>query len=306
MKDGNYAVFIYNTSTTTKWITVLRNYDILSRRGDFMAIKEILELSVDTEIEDKFIIKAKDIQQELSNQDKRKLLSLISKFKEQDIKETIKYIKILAIWEPDNAILVARKKGVFRYKANNFEMNSVLYALNELLRNSDLFGFSLETKKYLKSKISLSWIYDFYKDSERKLKNLINERHNNRIKRIVNNFITFESALFKDLLAYIDLTFSLNRESTHFDKNRINGYSKEEISDAISYIIFLYDCEIGIKSDKYYIVDTEYILGDSIEELILIAAKVIELNEWEVTMDYFNYQIKTSGNCEVAEKVYKK
>jgi hypothetical protein len=233
----------------------------------------------------------------LSNHDKKFLLSKISKFKDQDINITLKAIKIYAIWEPDNAINTARKKGAFRYKACGLKNNNALFLLDELLKNSVLFNFSIETNDYLILKKKLSWIFDFYKDSEMKLIKQIVKRHADRFRFKKSNEVV-ENALFKDLLAYIDLKFYMNTDNNENirNKNILKGYSKEDVCDAISYIIYLYDSNIGIKQDKHYFIDAEYVLSEEIEISILVACKVLQMQEWELCIDYLDYKVNFIDN----------
>ncbi|MET7040549.1 hypothetical protein WBZ18_00525 [Clostridium botulinum] len=108
-----------------------------------------------------------------------------------------------------------------------------------------------------------------------------------------------ENALFKDLLAYIDACFYLDFQSEkmhYLNKNKLNAYSKEEICDGISYIVFLYDNMIGIKQDVYYFTDAKYVLSKEIESIILVSCKVIQVEEWELCIDYFDYKIRMCGN----------
>lgn len=235
---------------------------------------------------------------DFSNSDRKFLLSIIGKFKEQDIEKTLRAIKMYSIWEPDEAIMESRKKGVFRYKAYGFGKNQTLFLLKDLIGNRTIFEFSESTYKYLIDKENLYWLYDFYKDSEEKLIQYIKEHHSNR-ERVKRGKQTVESALFKDLLAYIDVGFYFNshiKNRNYLNKNILNGYSKEEICEGISYIVFLYDRIIGIKQDVNYFINSKYVLSDEIEKIILIACKVIQLQEWELCIDYFDYNIKITGN----------
>jgi len=233
----------------------------------------------------------------LSTQDKKFLLREISKSKEKKITNTLKAIKLYAVWEPQEAILEARKKGVFRYRAYGFERNTALLIIEDLLLNCELLSISGEEMEYLVTKQKLAWIYDFYRETESKLIKYILKHHKERqiIKR--NNTIC-ENSLFKDLLAYIDLRFYLRRPDPlkyRDNKNKLDGYSNEVIAEASSYIIFLYDRCIGIKQDFHYFIDAKYVQSQEIEDILLMACKMIELEEWELSIDYFGYGVRVSG-----------
>ena len=261
-----------------------------------MTIKEIVELALTVTIDADFITNAKNSRSELSASDRRTLLGAMAKFKIVPITTTIKYIEVYAIWEPDDAIWQARKKGIFRYVAHQSDDNVALHALTSLLCKKNFFKFSDETQSYLKTKIGLSWLYDYYKSVEANINEIIKLRHDNCKIECVDG-ITVESALFKDLLAYTEICFFLEPSNTlDCDKNTISGYSREEISEAVSYIIFLYNKEVGVDGRKKYMVDSEYVLSDDIEKLVLLACKVIKVQEWETTIDYFDYKVRCDAN----------
>lgn len=253
---------------------------------------------VDNEnIDENYIKLMREKKESLSNGDKKFLLSIIAKFKVQEINETLKAIKMYAIWNPDEAVKEARKKGAFRYKAYRFEENKALFLIDNLLKEDKLYLFSIETIDYLKSKKQLSWLYSFYKTSEEKIIREIKGYHKKRIQIKKENMI-FETAIFKDLLAYIDYYFHLelsNDSNNIINKNKISSYTKEEICEGISYIIYLYDNTIGIKQNIQYFVDYKYILSTDIDKIILNACKVNQVEEWELCIDYFDYKIELIG-----------
>jgi len=114
-----------------------------------MNIKETFYSIKHTDINEEYIASAKIQKSNLSNSDKKFLLSIIGRFKEQDLDRTLKAIKMYAIWESNEAISESRKKGVFRYKAYGFRKNQALYLLKDLTRNGSAFAFSEQTYKYL-------------------------------------------------------------------------------------------------------------------------------------------------------------
>lgn len=260
-----------------------------------MNIKEEFYRINNNDINKEYIESIKKRKNNLSNTDKRFLLSIIGKFKQQEIEKTLKAIRLYAIWNPDEAIMESRKKGVFRYKAYGFKKNKALYLLKNLLTD-EFYKYSIETINYLTNKIEISYIYTFYKKSEDQLVKYIKNYKATRIRR-GNNYI--ETAIFKDLLAYIDFYFisSLSLyDSDNSNKNKLTSYSKEEICEGISYIIYLYDKVIGIREDINYFTNSRYVLSNEIEDIILLACKVNQLEEWELCIDYFNYETNISKN----------
>lgn len=232
----------------------------------------------------------------LSNSDIRALSSYINKFRANGIEKTLKAIILFCFWSPDEAVETARKKGVFRYSVWGLEKNSTLYLLENIKNCEKIVSFSQNTIEYINTKIQMSWLFEFYKSSEHKLISMIKERHSKR-KILKIGDIVLEEGLFKNLLAYLDIVFhNQTIPTTVNNKNVLTGYSSEEISESISYIIFLFDKTIGIKSDAHYLLNAEYILSDEIEKLILLGCKMCTVQEWELCLDYFDYKVKTVDN----------
>ena len=265
-----------------------------------MSIKDILN-----EIEEKSIETLLDIaykndilkrHPKLSNSDVKLLSSCISKFRNNGIEKTLKTILLFCFWSPDEAVEIAKKKGVFRYSVWGMSNNSSLYLLESIKNSEKVVSFSQNTLDYINTKIKMSWLFDFYKTTESNLVSMIKEQHDKRIKSKVGD-IVLEEGLFKDLLAYLDIRFHNQTTPTAVsNKNVLKGYSSEEISESISYLVFLFDKTVGIKNDVHYIINAEYVLSDDIEKLILLGCKICTVQEWEVCLDYFDYKVKTIGN----------
>ncbi|WP_405083244.1 nuclease-related domain-containing protein [Paenibacillus chitinolyticus] len=260
-------------------------------------IKEILTYMKDIPFEqllnDQTIKEIKHKKQDFSKNDKRFLQKKLSEFRNFDVQYIFCVILAYSIWCPDEAIVEARKKGVFRYKAWGFNTNCAALLLQQIRKSYILIPYSDNTKQFIDRKLSLSWMFDFYQKTEEELVNYIKEHHRNRrVTRFGAAFV--EEALFKELLAYADTIFYLNsRSHEYINKHKIEGYSHEEICDSISYIIYLYDATIGIKSNCSYTISAKYVLSDEIEKIILKACKVNQLQEWEISIDYFSYNVKT-------------
>lgn len=258
-----------------------------------MIIKEVLryinDLPIEQLFDDQTIKSIRQKKQDLSQSDKRFLLKKLSEFRNFDVHIIFRTILAYSIWCPDEAIVEARKKGVFRYKAWGFKTNCAEFLLKKIKELYTLISYSDDTKQFIEKKLMLSWMFEFYKKTEEDLIKYIKEHR--RRTRIGNTF--FEEALFKELLAYADVMFYLPGHSYEYiNKHTIKGYGHEEICDSISYIIYLYDAIFNIKSDSRYIVSAQYVLSDEIEKIILMACKVNQLQEWEICIDYFNYNVK--------------
>lgn len=258
-------------------------------------LQQIDEMTINELLHNQFIESLKYQKSALSNSDKRFLSNEISNFRKLGADKTLKRILLYSIWCPDEAVEVSRKKGVFRYKAWELKKNHAEFILQTLKEQSQILNYSQETCQFINTKLQLAWMFTFYKKSEEKLIQHILKHHRERKRiKIGNSFV--EEALFKELLAYADSMFYFHdrgsSRTNHTNKNLLSCYGEEEISESISYLIFLYDSTIGIKPDCHYTVSPGYVLSDAIEKLILMGCKVHQLQEWEVCIDYFNFRIR--------------
>ncbi|MBE7019805.1 MAG: hypothetical protein E7411_00015 [Ruminococcaceae bacterium] len=261
-----------------------------------VVMNQIENLTVENIIKDDFVKKTLVRKGELSKSDERYFSNKIGKFREISSDTLLKYIILFSFWKPDEAIDIARKKGVFRYKVWGFQKNEALYLLENINKYIDKFDYSDKTRKFINSKIQMAWMYDYYKKTEKKIIAYIKKHHENRSIHLLNG-VRVEEALFKELLAYIDVMFHFPRRNHDpRNKNKLDGYGMEQIAESVSYIIYLYDDVIGIQQNKVYKVVPEYVMSDEIEKIILWGCKIAQLQEWEVCMDYFDYQLQKRDN----------
>lgn len=253
--------------------------------------KEFEYENFDTEIKAHYL----ESKESISSTEKKFLEKKIACFKKNTMKETMDAIVLLAIWEPDIAIKEARQKGVFSYRTYQSNENKVLKILEFLNSKKSILQFNPQTLKYLQMKRELSWMYDYYMKAERKIVKEIRKHHHDRliIKR-GNSFL--ESALFKELFVYIEYVFYKNTDSDvehdHTNKDYLKSYGNEELANAVSYLIFLYDKTIGIKTERNYFIDVNYVQSSDIERLILSSCKLIQIKEWELLIDYLDYEVQ--------------
>ena len=105
----------------------------------------------------------------LSNRDKKYILKVLTNSKLESKENVLKAIICFAIWQPDEAIRQARRKGIFRYKVfGNKGKTKARYYLDYLISKKEVLGFSEKNNKYLKQKYELEWLESFYKKTEKK------------------------------------------------------------------------------------------------------------------------------------------
>lgn len=265
-----------------------------------MTIKNIINKYNITKVDKKLIDELSLFKKELSSKNINKLESEFMKFKDQSINNTLTVMIVYAQYLPDQAIKLARKIGLFRYNAYGYDKNNAEYLINKMLlmEKEKIFNFSKDTTNYLNQKLNVSWLYDFYKTNENDLIKQIYSHHKTRY-RLKMHSCNYEEALFKDLLVYLDILFNFYKPNPFYfnnNKNILLSYSNEEIAMAVSYLIYLYNNSIGIKQDINYIINSDYINSKKIESIVLKACKMIELQQWEILVDYYGYIIDTKDD----------
>ena len=105
----------------------------------------------------------------LSNRDKKYILKVLTNSKLESKENVLKAIICFAIWQPDEAIRKARRKGIFRYKVlGNKGKTKARYYLDYRISKKEVLGFAEKNNKYLKQKYELEWLESFYKKTEKK------------------------------------------------------------------------------------------------------------------------------------------
>lgn len=262
-----------------------------------MNIKQIYQSLDLKKINDLYIDGIRNIEKSLSNSDKRFLEKIISLHKTKEKEEVLGAIVLYSVWCPDEAITYSRKKGAFRYRMGGKKSNNASYYLENLIKCNRYLKYNKINVEYLNMKINCEWMYIFYSKTEKKVTDEIEMHHQRRIRKNISGN-KLETALFKELIAYMEMSFVWGDETTRTpnDKDLLTGYSREEIGEAISYIIYMYENIIGIDEKCNYWVDSHYIISDDIENLILLACKILRLQELELLIDYFDYQITKVEN----------
>lgn len=233
----------------------------------------------------------------LTKKDREILEHVIREFQNECQDDVIGAIVIYAIFYPDEAIQYARQKGVFYY-GNTWAYTE--YCLESLNTLSGILHISQSQQRYFRQKLSCKWLGQFYQDTEKKLKRDICRHHKERIQKVLYG-VPYESNLIIELLVFINLIFryrSISVSGVSVTGNpdlkhiQILNYSNEEISKAVSYLIYLFTNEKGFRIQKEKWLDIDYILSDKIAKLILLACHREKILEWEFLVDCLGYELE--------------
>lgn len=166
-----------------------------------MSIRDVIihiDSMTETDVFDKGTVNyIQSLHPNLTNSDRKELKRRISKYTEFGYLITLNTIKAFAIWDSDEAILEARKKGVFRYKVWK-ESNYARDIISDLIENAHLFNFSVQSLSFLQNKLKLAWLYDYYQSEEKRIVKILKKLHKDRkILRSISD-ISIEESLIKD------------------------------------------------------------------------------------------------------------
>lgn len=262
-----------------------------------MKIDEIIKgIDIKSFCEDEYT-KVKSWKALLSNSDKKDLKKVLAGAKKAPKEKVLQAVICYSIWEPDEAIKEARRKGIFRYKVFGIKGRSnAKFYLSFLLKHVGIFKFSDSTVKYLIQKNDCEWLEQFYDKSEKKIHKMMEDHYKKRIRKVIHN-VKMESALFKELFVYIDMLFFIGpHRCKGTDVNTLDAFTQEDIAEGVSYLLFLYIDRYGISADKNYIVDTGFVSSETIEELILSACQINYMQETELLIDFYDYDISMVKN----------
>ena len=233
----------------------------------------------------------------LVKKEREKLEHIIRKFRNENQDVVLGAIVIYAIFYPNEAIQYARQKGVFYYGSEWAHTESCLESLNSL---SEILHIPQLQQKFFQQKLSCRWLGRFYLETEEKLKRDIRRHYRERIKKELHG-VPYESSLIIELLAYINMIFRYRNASTaqvHTmgspNKNNkcVSDYTNEEISEAASYLIYLFTEERGFQPKKEKWLDIDYILYGRIDKLVLLACHRNLILEWEFLVDCLGYELE--------------
>lgn len=265
-------------------------------------MRDILSILAMLSIQDVTEQYCEDLRQEkkgvLPKGDCRKLERKIREFQKADKDTVLNAIIVYAIFDPGGAISYARQKGVFHYSNPSPYAEYCLEKLDALAQTLKL---PCSEHTYIRQKLECQWLRSFYEKTEKQLRHDIRDHHKNRIRKKVNGLL-LESNFAVEMLAYTSMLFRYRdsrsgKTAAGYSINRedLNQYSNEEISEAASYLIYLFEEEIGFKKTAILWLDPDYILSDELNRLILRACQRNLMMEWETTVDCLRYSIETDG-----------
>ncbi|MHB8108639.1 MAG: hypothetical protein ACYDHW_01245 [Syntrophorhabdaceae bacterium] len=208
---------------------------------------------------------------------------------------TLNSIILGLLYDKENTLNTIKRKGILRYsrymEGKNFP-ESIVKAILEL--NPESFLTHTEIK-YFESVLFLSPIHGIFK-----------KLHDNIVAEIKKfshrpKIAGFAPSIVKTLLAALEGLFLKDYyPSQRESPDSILFYIKEDIAEAISYIIYLKHKVVGLREADSYAMDYDYISSGELNKVLLPACHIKSLQALEIMIDHFSYIcIKEKGTIRI-------
>src|SRR5262249_27746810 len=97
--------------------------------------------------------------------------------------------------------------------------------------------------------------------------------------------------VLKTVVALVDSFFMLDHNADpRTSSNNWKHYSKEELAEAGSYLIYSFDDEIGLKDDHFNFLDEQALSRGLYHNILVKICKIRKFFEAEILLDAFDYR----------------
>ncbi|GFO57342.1 hypothetical protein GMSM_43490 [Geomonas sp. Red276] len=184
----------------------------------------------------------------------------------------VNWVVLGVYFDEDKTLALIRKRGIFRKSKYDFEKSVLLKGVEFILGHAEDLKLGHAVQEYLGSLINM------YRLSIQVSGMYIE----------LNNFLrSAEPNLLKTLLCYLDAIFMFDYHPTP----NTPELTKEELSEAISFMVFLLKEKQGISAVNLGNIDEELIASDKLNTVIVLACKIKFYMRSEILVDYFNYSV---------------
>lgn len=204
---------------------------------------------------------------------------------------TLNYLILGLLYNKKETIDTIRRKGILRHSKYIEQKNIVEPLTKKIISLSDELYLEPSDIFYFNSIINLAHIYKILKQKRQAiLSEIIGFKKRRKIKG-------HSPSLVKTLLAFVDILFLSNYYPTDREEpNSLKFFIKEDIAEAVSFLIFLKQHLLGLDETDALLVDEEYILSKKIDSIVLTACEIKVLKEFEIMIDHFSYECSTERN----------
>lgn len=190
---------------------------------------------------------------------------------------------------PDEAIAQLKRSGILRASKYAFNVTAVEGLLNELVQYSDIYKFNENDLVFLNSVMSLYYL-------SRPIEKLY--------KSIVNRLVDKKKYVIKSLLAEVDSRFVYGSTSRTKGLGLSEGWSAEDVTEAYSYLLNIFDSVVGLKSQHFQYSDPEAGYSEVYPKLLNDSATICQYKESEILIESFPYEARIESKEVVVEATH--
>lgn len=211
--------------------------------------------------------------------DFEKVIDILAKELENNkTRKALSITRALLLVSPDNTISKIRKKGIFRCSRYNYREKSIQVTILDMLQNVEIYKLTKTHIEYLQS---VNNLLSFGPSLQRERASLV--------KRLRDN----KNVVIKTLLTNVETIFTYGQNGDIFmSTDYPEAYTPEEIAEAFSYLLRLFQTCIGLKKNNFIMVDDSISKKPFYIKLLVDAAKMYAFHTAEIFIDFFPYKAK--------------
>ncbi|HSC53988.1 MAG TPA: hypothetical protein VLC98_10220 [Phnomibacter sp.] len=228
---------------------------------------------------------------------KANLLEVKSLLKTGRVGKALDFISLSLYIDKEFFLENLKKVAILRHSSYLNSRNPVSGIAKNILLYEDLFSLTASEINYFNSLVNFEVIY---KELNR-INCAINKEIFSRFRIPKTKTIgtrKFELSKLKALLAINEGNFLALKDGNRavLDLNDYEFYSKEEISEAISFLVSKFNESIGFQKSDLLLVDSEYASHDASNQLITLACKFKAIKELEIEIEVYGYTCSLDQN----------
>jgi hypothetical protein len=203
--------------------------------------------------------------------------TLFHHLERNDTRQALNIFKSFLFWKGSKSIAMMKRKGLFRSSKYKFKSKSLLEIVDFCLKHSDFFNIKENDANYLVSIKNLTPITNEV------------ESYRADILRLLRKNSKFSP---KTYLAIIESQFGYG---CHLDGNEnissesLSHYSNEDFTESVSYLLTLFNDEIGLSLEHLNYVEPSEDLYDEYFKIIIFGCKIQQYIKAEILVNSFEY-----------------
>lgn len=199
---------------------------------------------------------------------------------------------VLAIYlDKSYAIAVLKREGILRHSSYLERRNPIAGFAEHILTNSAFLQLSETDITYFEAIRSMNFVHELLKGLKQRIQTELAKFKKAEIVKMKGK--TYRKSRLKSLLSINERIFlyDLVGDGQRKDATSLEFYSKEEVSEAISYLLALYNKRFGAEVMDVYFIDEKYAMSHEAEKLILFACLIKNIQDIEILVESFGYAV---------------